>query len=389
MNAVLGKICCLKKIISGRRDWLIFPSNSNYNTKPAPMHLKKLILTCTLVSFIILFQQCAKKSDAAPAATLTTPNLPATPFNYVVTYPAFIQNALNANDNTPADNQLTNDGSTLGRVLFYDKHLSKNNTVSCGSCHKPDKSFSDEAVLSKGFNGGLTARHSMSILNARFYKSGKMFWDERSPSLEKQALQPIQNTVEMGLTLAELESKVQSLSYYPPLFQKAFGSSTIDSVRIGKAIAQFIRSIVTFQSKYDQVKQGLATFTADEAAGEQLFITTPPVGPSCAGCHAPPMFITSQPAGPFGLPDANDHGINNENRFKSGSLRNIAFTAPYFHNGSIPTLAGMLNGGPPGSPTHVPAHSVAPQDAPKLLAFMQTLNDASVTTDVKFADPFK
>lgn len=353
------------------------------------MHFKKPILICSLVSVVILFQQCAKKSDSTGTDTVTTPTLPGTTLNYINTYPAFIQNALLANDNTPADNQITNDGATLGRVLFYDKHLSKNNTVSCGSCHKPDKSFSDDATLSKGFNAGLTTRHSMSLLNVRFYKSGKMFWDERSPTLEKQALQPIQNAVEMGLTLAELESKVQSLSYYPALFQKAFGSSTIDSVKIGKAIAQFVRSIVTYQSKYDLVKQGLATFTADEAAGEQLFLTTPPVGPSCAGCHAPPMFITSQPVGPFGLPDATDHGINNENRFKSGSLRNIAFTAPYFHNGSVPTLAAMLNGGPPGSPTNIPAHSVAPQDAPKLLAFMQTLGDQTVTTDIRFSDPFK
>jgi cytochrome c peroxidase len=354
------------------------------------MHFKKLMLISLLCSFVVLFQQCAKKSDTTTSSqTVVSPNLPATTLNYIITYPAFIQNALIANDNTPVDNPLTNDGATLGRVLFYDKHLSKNNTVSCSSCHKPDKSFSDDAVLSKGFNAGLTTRHSMSLLNERFYKSGKMFWDERSPSLEKQALQPIQNTVEMGLTLAELESKVQSLSYYPALFQKAFGSSAIDSVKIGKAIAQFVRSIVTYQSKYDLVKQGQASFTADEAAGEQLFLTTPAVGPSCAGCHAPPMFITSQPAGPFGLPDATDRGINNENRFKSGSLRNIAFTAPYFHNGSVPTLAGMLNGGPPGSPTNVPAHSVAPQDAPKLLAFMQTLSDASVTTDIRFSDPFK
>ena len=354
------------------------------------MHFKKLGLVFTLCFAVILFQQCAKKSDT-PATTdvVIIPNLPATTLNYITTYPAFIQNALAANDNTPPDNQLTNDGATLGRVLFYDKHLSKNNTVSCGSCHKPDKSFSDDAVLSKGFNAGLTTRHSMSLLNVRFYKSGKMFWDERSPTLEKQALQPIQNTVEMGLTLAELESKVQSLSYYPALFQKAFGSAAIDSVKIGKAIAQFVRSIVTYQSKYDLVKQGLATFTADEAAGEQLFLSTPPIGPSCAGCHAPPMFITSQPAGPFALPDAADRGINNENRFKSGSLRNIAFTAPYFHNGSVPTLAGMLNGGPPGGPGNVPAHSVAPQDAPKLLAFLQSLSDASVTTEVRFSDPFK
>jgi len=155
-------------------------------------------------------------------------------------------------------------------------------------------------------------------------------------------------------------------------------------------VAQFIRSIVTFQSKYDQVKQGLASFTADEAAGEQLFLALPPGGgPACGGCHAPPMFITSQPVGPFAFPDPTDAGINNQNRFKSGSLRNIALTAPYFHNGKIPTLDAMLNGGPVGSPTHVPAHSVAPQDAPKLLAFLQTLTDNSVSTDVKFLDPFK
>jgi cytochrome c peroxidase len=284
----------------------------------------------------------------------------------------------------------TNEGATLGRVLFYDKHLSKNNTISCGSCHKPDLSFSDNATLSKGFNDGLTARHSMALLNVRFYKSGKMFWDERAASLEKQVLQPIQNTVEMGLTLAELETKVNGLSYYPALFQKAFGSTQIDSVKISKALAQFVRSIVTFQSRYDQVKQGLATFTADEAAGEQLFLTAPgPGAPACGGCHTPPMFITSAPAGPFAFPDPTDAGINNEHRFKSGSLRNIALTAPYFHNGKVASLSAMLNGGPPGSPANVPAHSVAPADAPKILAFLQTLTDNSVTTETKFSDPFK
>ena len=354
------------------------------------MHLKKTILVGSLIGTVVLFQQCAKKSDTAAADPLTSPDLPATTLNYINTYPAFIQNALQANDNTPADNQLTNDGATLGRVLFYDKHLSKNTTVSCGSCHKPDKSFSDEAVLSKGFNAGLTSRHSMSLLNVRFYKSGKMFWDERAPTLEKQILQPIQNTTEMGLTLAELEAKVKALSYYPGLFQKAFGSTQIDSVRIAKAVSQFIRSIVTFQSKYDQVKQGLASFTADEAAGEQLFVTPPPPGGfACAGCHNPPMFITSTPVAPFAFPDPADAGINNQNRFKSSSLRNVALTAPYFHNGKVASLTTMLNGGPVGAPTHIPAHSVAPQDVTKLLAFLQTLTDNSVTTDVKFADPFK
>ncbi len=356
------------------------------------MHFKKVLLVSFLLLTVFLFQQCSKKDTAVTTTdnTIVQPTLPGSPFIYNNSYPAFIQAALNVNDNTPADNVITNDGATLGRVLFYDKHLSKNNTISCASCHKPDASFSDNAILSKGFDNGLTTRHSMSLLNVRFYRSGKMFWDERAATLEKQILQPIQNTVEMGLTLTELEDKVKALPYYPALFQKAFGSTQVDSVKIAKAVAQFIRSIVTFQSKYDRVKQGLAGFTADEAAGEQLFIALAPGGaPACAGCHAPPMFITSQPVAPFAFPDLTDAGINNQNRFKSGSLRNIALTAPYFHNGKVPSLDAMLNGGPVGAPTHVPAHSVAPQDAPKLLAFLQTLTDNSVTTDVKFLDPFK
>ncbi|HMD00073.1 MAG TPA: hypothetical protein VKH37_07960, partial [Ferruginibacter sp.] len=126
--------------------------------------------------------------------------------------------------------------------------------------------------------------------------------------------------------------------------------------------------------------------------GEQLFINPPPGGgggPSCAGCHTPPMFLTSSPAGPFSFPDPTDAGINGQNRFKSSSLRNIALTAPYFHNGAVSSLSAMLNGGPPGSPTFVPAHSVAPPDAVKFLAFLQTLTDQSVTTEAKFSDPFK
>ena len=360
------------------------------------MYIKKLSVALLLLSFVFLLQQCSKKDDSGSTTTPVVadpqPNLPATVFTYAMTYPAHIQNALVLNDNTPGSNPITNDGATLGRVLFYDKHLSKNNTVSCASCHKPGSSFSDELQLSKGFAGGLTTRHSMALLNVRFYKSGKMFWDERAASVEAQALQPIQNSVEMGMTLAELETKVAALNYYPALFQKAFGSTQIDSVRISKAIAQFVRSIVTYQSKYDKVKEGAATFTADEATGEQLFLTPPPgppAAPSCAGCHTPPMFITSAPAGPFAFPDPTDAGINGQNRFKSGSLRNIALTGPYFHNGAVSTLTAMLNGGPPGSPTNIPAHSVNPTDAVKLLAFLQTLTDQTVATEAKFSDPFK
>lgn len=356
------------------------------------MKHKKSVIIVFLVMAATFFQYCSKTDatnnasaadDTKSNTTITAlPLLPASAFNYSnILLPAHIAISLPTVDNTPATNPISNDGATLGRVLFYDKNLSKNNSVSCGSCHRQDLSFSDSAIKSRGFLGGLTARHSMALLNVRFYKSGKMFWDERANTLEEQVLQPIQNTTEMGITLTELETKVSSLSYYPTLFQKAFGSTQISSDKISKALAQFVRSIVTYQSKYDQVKQGLAGFTADERDGETIFLTAGNNN-TCAGCHAPPMFITSTPAGPFALADPADLGINNQRRFKSGSLRNIANTAPYFHNGSIASLQSMLTGG-------IPAHTVAPQDRLKLLAFLQTLTDLTSINDVKYSDPFK
>ena len=355
------------------------------------MRYKKTVILSSLIVTATLFQYCSKTSSSTVDPTtgtsiktttgLLVPLLPTSSFNYSnIALPAFISTALLAVDNTPITNRISNDGATLGRVLFYDKNLSKNNTVSCGSCHRQDLSFSDSAVLSKGFLGGATARHSMSLLNVRFYKSGKMFWDERANTLEDQVLQPIQNSTEMGMTLTELQTKLPGLSYYPALFQKAFGTTEISSDRISKALAQFVRSIITYQSKYDQVKQGLATFTTDERDGETIFTTNG--NRTCASCHTPPMFITSDPSAPFGLGDANDLGINNQRRFKSGSLRNIANTAPYFHNGTVATLQEMLS-------TNIPAHSVAPQDRQKLIAFLQTLTDVVSIGDLKYSDPFK
>lgn len=350
------------------------------------IHLKKILTISALVIFVCSFQYCSKKDIiAAIVDTPASPTLPEVPYSYVVNYPLHIQNALLANDNTPADNAITDDGATLGRVLFYDKQLSKNNTVSCGSCHQQKFSFDDSPALSTGFEGGFTTRNSMALLNVRFYRNGKMFWDERSPTLEKQALQPIQNHVEMGLTLAELETKVKALSYYPPLFQKAFGSTAIDSVLIAKALAQFERSIVTYQSKYDRVKQGMETFTPLEAQGEQLFLNAAAPN-TCASCHTPPMFITSNPGAPFALIDPNDAGINNQNRFKSGSLRNISVRTALFHNGSVTNLQSML--APVGRPP-IPRHTVAPPDVQSLLAFLNTITDNTILTEEKFSSPFK
>ena len=354
-----------------------------------------------LISAMLLFQYCSKKNDISEEIeTLPTtvtgaialenaPILPTSTYSYLINFPAHIQANLSANDNTPNNNPITNDGATLGRVLFYDKQLSKNNTVSCGSCHQQQFAFDDNIALSKGLDGSLTTRNSMAILNLRFYKSGKMFWDERAATLEKQAFQPIQNHVEMNLTLAELERKVSALSYYPALFQKAFGTTAIDSIRIAMALSQFERSIVTYQAKYDRVKQGIETFTTAEATGEELFMNALLPNNTCASCHTPPMFLTSNPVRPFSLNDTNDLGINNQRRFKSGTLRNITNRNSLFHNGSVINLQTMLNSGGQGSAIpNIPAHSIGPQNVPNMLAFLNTLTDNTILTDPKFSNPF-
>ena len=179
---------------------------------------------------------------------IDVPLLPATPFNYsVVNRPAHLDEAeLRELDNTPKDNTITNAGATLGRVLFYDTQLSKNNTVSCASCHSLLAGFADARQFSVGYEGGLTGRNAMGLINVRYSNihgsRPGFFWDERAATLEDQALMPIQDKVEMGMTLAELNHKLQRLPYYPAMFKAAFGTDQVTSARVAKAIAQFIRS---------------------------------------------------------------------------------------------------------------------------------------------------
>ena len=350
--------------------------------------MRKIVTLTALFLLVILFQFCSKNDSVLISSKATTPVLSFTTYDYLDTYPAHVQTALTATDNMLSSNPITNAGANLGRVLFYDKQLSRNNTTSCGSCHQQKNSFGDSLALSKGLDGATTSRHSMSLLNIRFYKSGKMFWDERAISPEKQALQPIQNHVEMDVTLAQLEAKLRDLPYYPPLFQKAFGSTLIESILIAKALAQFERSIVTYQSKYDRVKQGLESFTTAEAAGEQLFLTVP-ANRTCASCHTPPMFITSSPATNFGLSDSSDLGINGRGNFKSVSLRNISIRSNLFHNGTVANAQAMFAAGNPGSGKQaIPLHFLRTADIANMMAFLNTLTDNTILTELKFSDPF-
>ena len=341
--------------------------------------------------------------------------LPTTAANYAnPTLPAhLLTQQIRAQDNTPVNNLTTNNGATLGRVLFYDKRLSANNTVSCSSCHQAAKGFSDASQFSTGFAGGHTSRNSMGLTNARYYLRQNFFWDERAATLEDQVLLPIQNSTEMGLTLTELVTKIQAEPYYSTLFTSAFGTPTVTSDRISKALAQFVRSIVSGSSKYDQgVPANFTNFTASENRGRGLFGTA-----GCAACHGSDNFVPGNLIFNNGLENPYvDKGLggitgltSDEGFFKVPSLRNIELTAPYMHDGRFATLeqvvefynSGVVNHpnlspalrnppGPPGSPPPaVRRLNLTAQQKTDLVAFLKTLTDTSVTTDTKFQDPFR
>lgn len=187
------------------------------------MKYKKVKAIAGIIVLVAFFQNCSKSTnngdDDTTATTQPDPNvssvlnLPATPYNYIASFPAYRQPAVQTTDNTPADNAITNYGATLCRVLFYDKALSINNNVACASCHKQNLSFGDDAVKSLGFAGGSTQRNSMRTINVRFYSSGKIFWYERAATLEQQVLMPIQDGTEMGMTLPDLVTKISARIY--------------------------------------------------------------------------------------------------------------------------------------------------------------------------------
>ena len=330
-------------------------------------------------------------------------------------------------DNTPDSNTVTNAGATLGRVLFYDKTLSANGTISCASCHLQEHGFTDPRRRSTGFEGGFTRRHSMSLTNARFYREGKFFWDERAMTLEDQVLMPFQDPVEMGLTLDQLETLVRSKSYYPPLFEAAFGSPRVDSDRIARALAQFVRSIVSLDSKYDRGRIQVASPQADfpnfsvlENEGKRVFMTNGGVGRApCTVCHNTESFSLINPAANRNRrTDASNNGLDavstadrgvaettNNDRdtggFKSPSLRNVGVGAPYMHDGRFATLEEVVDHYSSGMQAHSnlaialrrsngePRHySFSAREKEALIAFLHTLTDDTLLGDVKFSDPF-
>ncbi|MEM6929557.1 MAG: cytochrome c peroxidase [Myxococcota bacterium] len=365
-----------------------------------------------------------------PSEVTDVLDLPETRYRYAPEWPAhFDANVVAAVDNTPNDNPVTDAGATLGRVLFYDTALSANRTVACGSCHLQSDGFSDPAEFSEGFEGGLTGRNSMGLANLALYRNGAAFWDERAESLEEQVLMPIQDAVEMGLTLEELVTRVEDEAHYPALFTYAFGDATVTSDRISRALAQFVRSITSTSSRFDaglvvagDVGQDFASFTPQENRGKDLFFS--PRG-NCAVCHVAQVGGPGGPPGPGGARNqaiffmdvARNNGLDatttdpglgevtgrmqDDGKFKSPSLRNIAVTGPYMHDGRLetledvvehydsgvqdhPNLDGRLRRG--GQPQRL---NLSAQERAALVAFLETLTDDVLAEDPRFADPFR
>lgn len=340
-------------------------------------------------------------------------SLPELPFNYanIVLPDFFLDNDVIDEDNTPNNNIITDSGATLGRILFYDKKISINNTIACASCHIQENGFSDSNQFSLGFDGGLTARNSMGLANARFYNNGRFFWDERAASLEEQTLMPIQDLVEMGMTLTELETKLSEEDYYDVLFINAFGDATITSQRIALALSQFIRSMVSYESKYDiglgqsqNPNDNFPNFTVSENRGKQLFMSNQT---RCFDCHATNVFVGDR-ARNNGLDttiiDLGVGGITGNNNqlgeFKVPSLRNIALTAPYMHDGRFETFAEVVehyNSGVQNNPNldnkltqgnNVRRLNLSVTDKQALIDFLNTLTDDEFINDEKYASPF-
>ena len=395
--------------------------------------IHKILFAISL--FIISAASCGKKENEGPQLQQTYEAIKAAfgdniNLNSLTEYAGQTKPAYIIKDNT-GPNTISNIKATIGRVLFYDKNLSINNTISCASCHKQEFAFSDPEIVSSGVLGGVTQRHSMRLVNARFATERKFFWDERAGSLELQTTQPIQDHAEMGFSgqngrpgLNALLTKLQAIAYYNELFKFAYNDLNVTEARVQECLAQFIRSIQSFDSKYDAGRrlvandnQNFPNFTQAENAGKNLFIAAPVFdanssriagGLGCNGCHNAPEFDidpNSRNNGVIGQANGTNRDFTNT---RAPSLRDLTRTdgrvnSPMMHTGVIQGLRAVIN--------HYNTISVNPAQNPNLdprlapngigqklnltdveinavVSFLETLAGTNLYTDKKWSNPF-
>lgn len=303
----------------------------------------------------------------------------------------------------PFDNPQTVEGVALGKKLFFETLLSADNTQSCASCHAPSEAFSDSNRFSVGIDGLSGNRNSMPIFNLAFNYDEKFFWDGRVFSLEHQALQPVENPIEMHNTWQNVVDALQNTEAYPELFSRAFGTSEITSELVTKAIAQFERTLISGNSKFDKYLLGTTTITPEELNGLNIFMDE--TKGDCFHCHGnvnnplwtDNMFHNNALDATFtdlGLGEVSGDPADN-GKFKTPSLRNLAFTAPYMHDGRFNTLDEVINHyseGLKSSSTVDPLMKkvdeggvhLSTQEKADLKAFLLTLTDNEFITNPAF-----
>ena len=359
--------------------------------------MKQYSTKIIIVLFSILAFSCSK-DELEPVTPVDNGN----PIRYTLEVPfGFPQPYL------PNDNPLTVEGIALGRKLFFDPILSGDGTQACADCHDPARAFVDSTLqFSIGIDGNPGNRNSMPLFNMAWNIQNNFFWDGRTTGLEAQALQPVTNPIEMHNTWINAVAALQATSTYPPLFEEAFKTTTVDSLLVGKALAQFERTLVSSNSKFDQYLRGETALAPSELNGFSLFMDEN--GGDCFHCHGSasnPLWTdnifhnngldaTFTDLGLGGVTgDANDNG-----KFKTPSLRNLSFTAPYMHDGRFATLDEVIDHysqGLQSSSTIDPLMKtvgqggvqLTPPEIADLKAFLLTLDDYDFITNTSYQAP--
>lgn len=348
----------------------------------------------------IFFFSCSDKEGGDLSEIIYSPT------NYNLDYPAHFPKMI-----IPANNPITEEGVELGRFLFFDPILSADSTMSCATCHEPARSFTDGVAVSTGIRGLEGTRNSMSLINIGFTQNG-LFWDGRVNNLEAQALMPVEDPLELDNTWPNVISKLKVHPIYPKMFREAFGiedKSEITKELAAKAIAQFERTLISKDSKFDRVEAKLERYDDLELIGRGIFFDEDPDLPDgeCGHCHNTPLgtsddYFNNGLTNALTFEDFKDKGRGlvtksrfDNGKFKAPTLRNIKLTAPYMHNGSLATFEDVMNHYNKNiKKTDFSDALIAPLNFDPfylscLEAFIDTFTDTVFVNNPKFQSPFK
>ncbi len=389
--------------------------------------MKATKLLFTFLSGVFLFSSCLKDSGEVTTLVYTPEQLQVLQANLdlddeLIDYSVKLPNHIAARG--ASTSQINNHKALLGRVLFYDNKLSRNDAVNCSSCHDQARAFADPVDFSKGFDGEHTKRNSLALgavvsFEASYDSPGspvsKFFWDERANSIAEQSELTIEDNIEMGMSFDDLTEKLQGEAYYEILFEKAYGSSQITKGKITDALEEFVNSLVSADSKFDRAvadangstHSNLSKLTQQENLGKSLYHS------NCADCHGHDLVSLGRAVANNGLDteyaDKGRYEVTGFNQdkgiFKVPVLRNIELTGPYMHDGRFDTLEEVVDHYSEGIQNHPNLDfslrqgfdnnaeprqmNFSDDEKAALVAFLKTLTDFGFVSNEKFADPFK